>query len=318
MRHRRTFVEPLRIARVVCVLLGVAGVAGCGGSGGGGGPITGSAVSLDTGSAASASVAAALLIVAAQSTVAEPLVGGGVLMSNAVSPRGGATEAASTFPGLLRWDPVTRRVTHAVRLEMPLELLRASLGDAASIAYRSEIADVRALPDGGAFVQFDLLVDAAVSPARRAASVLARLRGDLSVAWTRTWAGGQAGRIEVRGDAVATTGDALMRYDGQGRSVSQEALGGGGFVLTDPSGGAVLGVPGGLLLRGAVGGDRFIAMNADGGWHAAVADAAGGAVVVGWGRDSTAGGSFHPVAVRLDASGRPVQSVQLGDRKSVV
>jgi len=49
-----------------------------------------------------------------------------VLLSNAVVPRSGAIES-SAFPGLLRWEPSTRRVTHAVRLELPLDALRATL-----------------------------------------------------------------------------------------------------------------------------------------------------------------------------------------------
>ncbi len=104
-----------------------------------------------------------------------------------------------------------------------------------------------------------------------------------------------------------------MRDDGQGRPVSQAALGGGGFVLTLVSATAVIGVASGFALRGAAGGDRFVGADADSAWHAAVGAATGGgAVAVGRGRDSTSGGSFHPVVVRLDASGRPVQSVQLG------
>ena len=313
MRHRRSFMAPRRLARTLCVMLGAASVGACGGGPDG---TAGSAVSLDTGSATAASlstpVAAGTQVVSAQSTIAEPLASGAVLLSNAVVPRSGAIES-SAFPGLLRWEPSTRRVTHALRLELPLDALRATLGEAASTAFRSEIADARALPDGGAIVQFDLLADAPGVPARRAASVLARLRADLSVVWTRAWADGQPGRIEVRDDAVTTTGQALMRYDGQGRPMSQEALDDGGFVLTLASATEVIGVPSGFALRGAAGGDRFVGADADSGWHAAVGAAAGGgAVAVGWGRDSTAGGSFHPVVVRLDASGRPVQSVQLG------
>lgn len=312
MRHRRSFMAPRPLARAVCIVLGAASVGSCGGGPDG---TVASAVSLDAGSATTASLlsaaAAGSLVVSAQSTIAEPLASGAVLFSNEVVPRSGAIESAG-FPGLLRWEPSTGRVTHAVRLEMPLDALRATLGEAPSTVFRTEIADARALPDGGALVQFDLLADAPGAPARRAASVLARLRADLSVAWTRTWAGGQRGRIEVRGDAVATTGESLMRYDGQGRPVSQEALG-GGFVLTMASTTEVIGVAGGFVLRGAAGGDRIVGADADSGWHAAVGEAAGGgAVAVGWGQDSTAGGSFHPVAVRLDASGRPVQSVQIG------
>jgi hypothetical protein len=206
MKHRRSFMAPRRLARTLCVMLGAASVGACGGGPDG---TAGSAVSLDTGSATAASlstpVAAGTLVVSAQSTIAEPLASGAVLLSNAVVPRSGAIES-SAFPGLLRWEPSTRRVTHALRLELPLDALRATLGEAASTAFRSEIADARALPDGGAIVQFDLLADAPGVPARRAASVLARLRADLSVVWTRAWADGQPGRIEVRDDAVTTTG----------------------------------------------------------------------------------------------------------------
>jgi hypothetical protein len=313
VRLRRSFMPPRPLVRALCVVLGAASVGACGGGPDG---TVGSAISLDAGGALTASpsstAVAGTLLVSAQSTIAEPLASGAVLLSNEVVPRSGAIESAG-FPGLLRWEPSTRRVTHAVRLEMPLDALRATLGEAPSTAFRSEIADARALPDGGALVQFDLFADAPGAPARRAASVLARLHADLSVAWTRAWAGGQRGRMEVRGDAVATTGESLMRYDGQGRPVSQEALGGGGFVLTLASSTEVIGVAGGFVLRGTAGGDRIVGANAASGWHAAVGEAAGGgAVAVGWGQDSTAGGSFHPVAVRLDASGRPVQSVQLG------
>lgn len=322
MRHQRSFMASRPLARALCVVFSAASVGSCGGGPDG---TAGSAVSLDAGSATTAALssaaaagtrvvsaaAAGTLVVSAQSTIAEPLASGAVLLSNEVVPRSGAIESAG-FPGLLRWEPSTRRVTHAIRLEMPLDALRATLGEAPSTAFRSELADARALPDGGALVQFDLLADAPGASARRAASVLARLRADLSVAWTRVWAGGQLGRIEVRGDAVATTGESLMRYDGQGRPVSQEALG-GGFVLTLASTTEVIGVPGGFVLRSAAGGDRTVGADADSGWHGAIGDAAGGgAVAVGWGQDSTAGGSFHPVVVRLDASGRPVQSVQLG------
>ncbi len=261
MRHRRSFMAPRRLARALCVMLGAASVGSCGGGPDG---TVGSAVSLDVGSATTASLSAAVsavsagtLVVSAQSTIAQPLASGAVLFSNAVVPRSGAIESTA-FPGLLRWEPSTRRVTHAMRLELPLDALRATLGEAASTAFRSQIADTRALPDGGALVQFDLLADAPGVPARRAASVLARLRADLSVAWTRTWAGGQSGRIEVRDDAVTTTGEAFMRYDGLGRPVSQESLGDGGFVLTLPSATEVIGVAGGFVLRGAAGGDRFV------------------------------------------------------------
>ena len=135
VRQPRSFIALRRVVRTLCVMLGAASVGACGGGADGtaGSAVSldgGSAVSLDGGSATTASLsapaAAGTLVVSAQSMIAEPLAGGAVLFSNAVVPRSGASESTA-FPGLLRWEPSTRRVTHAVRLALPLDALRADV-----------------------------------------------------------------------------------------------------------------------------------------------------------------------------------------------
>lgn len=230
-----------------------------------------------------------------------------LLVHNITETLGNRYDSAAV--GLLVWNPATRAVVQAARLQLPATVLQAELGNGigGTGLYQYNLTDMRASADGGAVLQYDLFGANDASGAQRKIQVIARLGADLSVRWARTWRSDQWGQLELQGDRIVSTGKNVVTYTLDGVPTSRFAYESWSSVRL---GGQVTALGGGggyASVRDDGSYDAFVLSNGTA-FYAAVPDGAGGAVLAGYVTDGTV---VRPGLARVGSNGQPGATVQI-------